>query len=431
MTTVDTTWTRPMLRPDVRLGPAQRRGDGIVHHVNDPLTGWYYRIGPREHFLLSRMDGRHSLEDLSAEYAATFGRRLGQESWGQLFGMLHKRQLLAGATDDEAIARLTVTATQNAARTKRGPLLARFPLFDPDRLFARVGPRLAVLFRPAFVVPALLAVLALAGYVIYAWSSLADAAFAGPRGWLTIVPGILVAWAIVFLHECAHGLTCWHFGGRVREVGVMWRFPMLAPYCKVDDVVLLPPGRRVATAFAGVFVSMLALLPFAALWALAPDGGPARRLAASVLVFGTVTAGINLVPFLRLDGYYMLSHALNLTDLRGESYRFYGRLLRGGPRAVAGYPRRDVVAYAVYGAASLVFGLTVGVLLVRFWHDSLTVWVGSTWATVLLVLEGVLVALLLGYAARRGRRRAPTASGAAEAAEAPTASGGAMTSGVG
>lgn len=405
MTTVDTTWTRPRLRPEVRLGPAQRRGEGVVHHVKDPVTGWYYRIGPREHFLLSRMDGNRSLEELGAEYAATFGRRLGQASWQQLFAMLHKRQLLAGATDEAELARLTAAAAQNASRAKRGLLLARFPLFDPDRLFTRVGPRLAALFRPGFVVPALAAVLALAGYVAYAWSDLTEVAFGGPRGWLTVVPGVLVAWAIVFLHECAHGLTCWHFGGRVREIGLLWRFPMLAPYCNVDDVVLFSPGRRVATAFAGVFASMLALLPFAGLWMLAPDGHPIRRLAASILVFGTVTAAINLVPFLRLDGYHMLGHALNLVDLRGESYRFYGRLLRGGPRSVAGYPRRDAIAYALYGAASVAFGITVLVLLVRLWHDSLTAWVGSTWATLILLAEGVLVALLLGYAARRRARR--------------------------
>lgn len=405
MTTVDTTWTRPRLRPEVRLGPAQRRGDGVVHHVKDPVTGWYYRIGPREHFLLSRMDGSRSLEELGAEYAATFGRRLGQDSWQQLFAMLHKRQLLAGATDDAELARLSAAAARNASRTKRNLLLARFPLLDPDGLFTWVGPRLAALFRPGFVVPALAAVLALAGYVVYAWSDLTGVAFDGPRGWLTVVAGVLVAWAIVFLHECAHGLTCWHFGGRVREIGLLWRFPMLAPYCKVDDVVLFPPGRRVATAFAGVFASMLALLPFAGLWVFVPDGHPVRRLAASVLVFGTVTAAINLVPFLRLDGYHMLGHALNLVDLRGESYRFYGRLLRGGPRSVAGYPRRDAIAYALYGAASVAFGITVLVLLVRLWHGSLSAWVGSTWATLILLAEGVLVALLLGYAARRRRRR--------------------------
>lgn len=395
----DTAAVRPRLRPEVVLGPAQRRGEDVVHHVKDPVSGRFYRVGPREYFLLSRMDGRRSVDELGAAYAEAFGRRLGPESWQQLFAMLHRRHLLAGVTDGET------PAPPPAAEVRRSLLHARFPLFDPDRLFARVGPRLAVLFRPGFVVPALCAVFALAGYVVYDWSRLVDVVFAEDRrGVLPTVLGVLVAWSLVFVHECAHGLTCWHFGGRVREIGLLWRFPVLAPYCRVDDVVLLPPGRRVATAFAGVFSTMLALLPFAAVWALAPTGHLLHGLAGAVLLFGTVSAGLNLVPFLRLDGYYMLTHALNLVDLRAETYRFYGRLLRGGPRAVGGYPRRDRVVYALYGLATVGCGVTVGVLLIRLWYTSLASWVGPVGAVLILVAEGVAVALLLVYATRRARR---------------------------
>lgn len=397
-------YARPRLRPEIVLGPAQRRGDRVVHHVKDPVTGCYYRIGPREHFLLSRMDGRRSTEEIAAEYAEAFGRRLGAESWAQLFRMLHSRQLLAGATDEEAMARLAASAAANAARARRTLLLARLPLFDPHRLFTRVGPRLAPLFSRWFVVPALLVVALLAGYVTYDWRRLVEAVAASRSAGLSIVCAVLIAWAIVFLHECAHGLTCWHFGGRVREIGLLWRFPLLAPYCNVDDVVLLSRGQRVATAFAGVFVSMLALVPFAALWAVT-EHGRLHNLAGAVLLFGTVTAAINLVPFLRLDGYYMLTHALNLVDLRGDTYRFYSRLLRGGPAAVASYPRRDRLAYGLYGLASLAFAITVVTLLVRLWYGSLRVWVGPGWAAVILVTEGVLVALLVWYGARRARRR--------------------------
>lgn len=412
MSTVDATWQRPRLREGVALGPAQRKGDSVVHHVKHPVTGWYYRIGPREHFLLSRMDGTRSVDEIAADYAEVFNRRLSPEHWQQLFGMLYQRQLLDGATDQEMLARLTASAAEQAARNKRGPLQARYPLFDPSALFDRIGPRLSFLFTRWFVVPGLVAVVALAALVVYDWSRLADVAFtSGGRGVAFIAVGVIVAWTIIFLHECAHGLTCWHFGGQVKEIGLMWRFPLMAPYCKVDDVVLFPRGQRIATSFAGVFVSMLALLPFAALWLLLPQGHPLHRLAAPILIFGTVTASLNLVPFLRLDGYYMLTHALNLTDLRGETYRFYGTLLRRGPRAVAGYPRRDQIAYSLYGAASLVFVATLLVLLVRFWYVSLATWVGPTWAATILIAEGVLVALLLVYGVRRthARRQATAA----------------------
>ncbi|MFE9691012.1 hypothetical protein [Micromonospora sp. NPDC005806] len=396
---MDGTWTRPRLRAGVVLGAGQWRGEKLVHHVKDPETGWFYRIGPREHFLLSRMDGTRTLDDLATEYAATFRRRLGPENWQQLFGMLHQRQLLDGAADPAAIARLTSAAAEGAARSRRGPLSARWPLYDPDRFFDRLLPRLAPLFSWWFVLPALLVVLAVAGYVAVRLPVLLDGV-GGDRPLAAIVASLAITWVIIFLHECAHGLTCRHFGGRGTEIGVMWRFPMLAPYCKVDDIVLFTPRRRVATAFAGVFVSMLALVPFAALWIWGAPGA-LHDLAGTMLLFGTATAALNLVPFLRLDGYYMLSHALNLGDLRADTYRFYGRLLRHGPGAVRGYRLRDRVAYALYGVASLAFAATVLTLLVHYWYVSLARWVGAGWAVAILVAEALVLAALAGHLARR------------------------------
>lgn len=408
MTTVDATWARPRLRADVVLGPGQWRGGRLVHHVKDRETGWFYRIGPREHFLLSRMDGTRTLDDLAAEYAEAYRRRLGPENWQQLFGMLHQRQLLDGATDPAALARLTESAAQGAARHRRRPLSARFPLFDPDPLFDRLLPRLRPLFGWGFVAPALAAVLALVGYVALHLPELVDGVGRGHRPLAAIVAAVVITWGIVFLHECAHGLTCRHFGGRVGEIGVMWRFPLLAPYCKVDDIVLFTPRRRVATAFAGVFVSLLALVPFAAvrIWA---GPGVLYDLAGTMLLFGTATAALNLVPFLRLDGYYMLSHALNLADLRADTYAFWGRLLRGGPAAVAGYRRRDRLVHAVYGIASVVFAATVLTLLVRFWYASLARWIGPGPAVAVLVAEAVLLLALAAVVARRSRRHATQA----------------------
>jgi putative peptide zinc metalloprotease protein len=316
------------------------------------------------------------------------------------------------------MARLTASAAANAARARRTLLLARLPLFDPQRLFTRVAPGLAPLFSRWFVVPALLVVGVLAGYVIYDWPQLVRAVGESRSAGWSVVWAVLIAWAIVFLHECAHGLTCWHFGGRVEEIGLLWRFPLLAPYCNVDDVVLLPRGQRVATAFAGVFVSLLALVPFAVLW-VSTGPGALHNLAGTVLLFGVVTAAINLVPFLRLDGYYMLTHALNLVDLRGDTYRFYARLLRGGPGAVASYPRRDRLAYGLYGLASAAFAVTVVSLLVRLWYGPLRDWVGPTWAMVILVAEGVALALFVWYGVRRARRRREAGAAAAPDTPAP------------
>jgi putative peptide zinc metalloprotease protein len=399
-------YVRPRLRPGVVFGPAQRRGDAVIHHVKDPVTGWFYRVGPREHFLMSRMDGTRGIQDLEAEYAEAFDRRLGPAHWQQLFAMLHRRQLLDGATDGAALAALKESSEAAGRSARRGPLLARFPLVDPDHMLDRIVPRLGFLYSPWFVLPALFAVVAVQAMVVLRWRDLVEHIGGGPRAWFAMGLSVLLAWLVITVHELAHGLTCKHFGGSVPEIGVLWRFPILAAYCKTDDVVLLPVRHRIYVAFAGVFASLVVLVPFAGLWLLAPAGTVPHSIAASVLLFGSGSALLNFVPFLRMDGYHILTHALNLVDLRLESYRFWGRLLRGGPAAVRGYPRRDRISYAVYGVATLAFVLGLGTLLVRLWYHSLSVWIGPVAAVAILATEGLLLVALLWYGRRWARRRA-------------------------
>lgn len=392
---------RPTLRVGVALGRAHRRGAAVVHHVKDAETGWFYRVGPREHAILSLMDGTRTVAEIGDEYALRFGRRLGPDHWRQLFTMLGTRQLLADGVSPQALDALRQAreADENRARSV---LRRRLPLVRPAAFFARVAPRLGAVFSPWFVVPALLAVVTLEVFVLGNIGRLRADIAAGPGLWAYLAPSIVVTWLLLVLHEGAHGLTCTRFGGTAGELGVMWRFPLVAPYCKTDDVVLMARRHGVATAFAGVFANLVALLPFAAGYWLASPGGFARGFCAAVLLFGSVSALINLVPFVQLDGYHMINNALGTLDLRGETYRFWGALVRDRS-SVRGYPVRDRWAYAVYGASSLLFTLAVVGALATLWFRTMRPWFGTAGAVAVLVVEAVAILALLGWAARRGR----------------------------
>ena len=71
---------RPALRPDVLLGPARQRGPATIHRIKDPSSGSSFEIGVKEHFLIARLDGARSLDDIGEEYGRQFGRRLGEEN---------------------------------------------------------------------------------------------------------------------------------------------------------------------------------------------------------------------------------------------------------------------------------------------------------------------------------------------------------------
>jgi putative peptide zinc metalloprotease protein len=399
----------PRLRPEVVLGPPLRSGPTVVHHVKDPATGHYYRIGPREYFIMRRMDGTHTLDDISREYADTYDRRLGQDSWGQMFTLLGSRQLLDGLAENAALARLK--AEYESKQPDRGMWFQkRWVLLRPDSLCTTLARRFRFALHPAFVVPVLLVAVALQ---VFVWSHvpmlLTDASHR--TAWPITVPvSLTLVWAITAAHELAHGVTCKHFGGSVAEIGVRWRFPMIAAYCRTDDIVLFHRrSARVATAFAGVFVSMVALLPVVLLWWLTSGWPLGHSLAAGLLLFGSLGAMVNLMPFLQLDGYAMLGHTLDMADLKRECVKFWRLRLSRTPERrerMQAYPARDVWIYTLYGVVSLLFLGSAYSLLMWLWYDSLQGSLGSLPTILVLVAETALVAGLMKYAARVRAARA-------------------------
>ncbi|WP_435835729.1 hypothetical protein [Streptomyces albidoflavus] len=79
---------RPALRAGVLVGGPLYDGPATVHLVKDTGTGHAFKVGPREAFLLARMDGTRALDDLGTEYAAAHGKRLGEAQWRQLLALL-------------------------------------------------------------------------------------------------------------------------------------------------------------------------------------------------------------------------------------------------------------------------------------------------------------------------------------------------------
>ncbi|RZJ10250.1 MAG: HlyD family efflux transporter periplasmic adaptor subunit, partial [Rubrivivax sp.] len=156
-------------------------------------------------------------------------------------------------------------------------------------------------------------------------------------------------------------------------------------YTDTNEVWKLTRRRdRIAVAGAGVLTE-LALAAWATLaWALLPDGD--ARSGAFLLATTTwvATLAINLSPFMRFDGYFLLADALGLPNLHARSFALARWHLRerlfdlGEPPPEHFSPRRRagliVFAYATWayrlavflGIAALVYTFfikAVGVLL--------------------------------------------------------------------
>ncbi|GAA0926166.1 M50 family metallopeptidase [Virgisporangium aurantiacum] len=351
--------------PDVVLGPGFRRGPAVVHMVKNRATGDRYEIGPREYFVLSRLDGRRTLGEIGDEYAAAFQRHLGDASWGQLLALLGARNLLAGAPRRPA-ARVHCKGFQ-----RLGPLRGKYVFGDPSRLVARVYRRISWVYRPAVLVPLLVALVGMDVYLATRLSSLATGVSTVLHQPSLAMLVTVLLWVGAAGHEFAHGLTCRHYGGNASAIGIRWYGPVVAAFCSVDDVMLFPRRRgRVATAASGVVANHVFLAPFFVLWLALPASDPTRDAIGTLLLLGIGQALFNYLPMPTLDGLHMVAHLLGLSRLSEESRR-YTRLrvaaLLGRRPAPDGYPRwvrRTYVGFRVWvllaGTASVVLLALLG-----------------------------------------------------------------------
>ena len=194
--------------------------------------------------------------------------------------------------------------------------------------------------------------------------------FLGVLRWETVAVGWTALFVVTLLHECAHGLTCKHYGGEVHEIGFLLLFLMPCFYCNVSDAWLFRErSKRLWVTFAGGYFELFlwSLAVFA--WRLTAPGTLVNYLAFVVLSVCGVQTLFNFNPLLKLDGYYLLSDWLEVPNLhqRGHDYfKEHVRRLLWGATAPTPEPRGGLLRG--YGLASWIFSLAflVAVLWAMF-----------------------------------------------------------------
>ena len=249
--------------------------------------------------------------------------RLGKSDLKGFLDALKPLGLLDLAESEQKLAQATAasdgTDDDDAETGKRGSgsiLYFRRSVFNPDRLLNAIEPHLQFVWTRGFVIlTSLMMFLAL----MVVWNSRHELDTTFPRAlqWETVV----IVWVTVvlatMLHEFAHGLTCKHYGGEVREIGILFALFMPCFYCNVTDAWLIPKkSHRLWVTLAGGYCDLCLWAAAVFVWRVTVQDSLVNYVAWVIL---TVCGGrllINLNPLLRMDGYYLLSDWLEIPNLR-------------------------------------------------------------------------------------------------------------------
>jgi putative peptide zinc metalloprotease protein len=287
-------------------------------------------------------------------------------------GPVRLSRLLADLADRGLIAGIDA-APRIGGQT---PWLARL-LRPRERAVTWVGPYFErayhnwghLLFAPLTVT--FLALLGLAGFGAFAY--LVGARYGTPfvvASHLAIGGAAFMAgrFALVAVHELAHGLALTHFGRRAARGGI--RLLLIFPYAFVDTSEAYFESRkhRIVISAAGPVtdLTMGATLSFAC--AISPPG--ALRDVFFQLAFGAyVGAFFNLNPFLDRDGYNILVDFLREPRLRSRARRQIALRLSGAGADEA--PSRVLGRYALAGVIWSAVGAAFVVIFSNRYYDRL------------------------------------------------------------
>lgn len=313
----------PPLRADLQLSAAAPALDGSPQWtLADSLRGRYFKLGAAAMRLLRHWQLSDAKQVLQAANREP-GIPLEQTDVEELLRFLRCNDLIA-ATDAEQRESYTAKAAQQRQGLWQSLLhqylFFRIPLWRPDAFLDRTwpwlrrhGPRLL-----KFGLPLLLCL----GVFLVArdWER-----FIATFPHLFSLGGALsFAIALTFAklcHEFGHAYMAKRAGCRVQSMGLAFMVMLPMFYTDVSDAWRVNDRRSRLMIGAGGVMAELILACIALLaWSLLPDG-PART-AAFMLASATwiTTLVINLNPFMRFDGYFLLSDLWGVDNLQSRGF---------------------------------------------------------------------------------------------------------------
>lgn len=304
----------PRLRDDLLVSKQSSR-DEICFVLKDPSTGRFFRLREAEYRIARFLNGADPLDVVRERATLLLGSEPEPGELESFVAQLRRQGLLARVGDAQPAAA--------RRRSLRGNVLyLRVKAFDPSQIFDWLLPRVELCFTRGAVIVGLLTILF--GLTITLTSR--DQMMADLRP-LWGAHGLLLVWVsiltVTVIHEFAHGLTCRHFGGEVRELGFLLIYFQPAFYCNVSDSWLFPRrAHRLWVMAAGGFAELVMWGLAAMVWRVAEPGTWVGAGALVIVLTSAVRQFFNLNPLIKLDGYYLLSDALEIPNLRARAFGY-------------------------------------------------------------------------------------------------------------
>jgi putative peptide zinc metalloprotease protein len=415
---------KPRLRDDIEIRTFTRRNGEEFTMIKSPPGPTYMRLTAEERFLLELMDGRRTVKEIVVAHFQRFGS-FSLSQVADLVDEMYRGNFFTVAYDpmvDRALQARKAQRSHVPAWMRQFREVRRIESRKAHRLFEpmyRYGGK--YFFTKPFAISSIvIAVVGVGAFV----AVVREGKFSLLGG--SAATGVLVLYGIqlfsTFVHESGHALGNVHAGRHIVAAGFMLYLGIPAFFIETTDMWMADRKQRLVASCAGPFSECILAGAASILCVVLPASGfTAFLFKFSVLSY--IAIGQNLIPFLRLDGYYIFMDALDVVNLRERSFEFLKEDLVPMLRERETFTREERI-FTAYGVLAVIFTFLAVGFSITFWSRIFGDAVRSAWdagpgpgllVSVLLFL--IVAPLMRGVVtlARRGIRRIRRAFGALRA----------------
>lgn len=358
----------PRIDPDLITREDVLDGEPVVA-VYQRSTANLMRLKPTQWQLARLFDGERSYEEVAAAFEAETGIPLSADEARTFAENMDEGGFWYKNPQEKNIAMNEKLAAQRSRKAQGHSSLnvahISFSAWDPDRYLTQLDQKVGrYIYNRWLTLAVLLLFLFEAVIFISKWNVF------GPdiplyydfskKTFSDLVEFWVLLFAIGFIHESAHGLTCKHFGGEVHSMGLMFLYFTPCFYVDVTES-WISAGRlqRMTTIIAGIWIEMILCGVATIVWMNTQAGDWIHDFSYKlILLTGLAVVVVNLNPLIKLDGYYFFTPLSSSLGCSAISFAFPW-MCRWFPGAefrcscfMPSHPAHTAICYFCYSCAS-------------------------------------------------------------------------------
>jgi putative peptide zinc metalloprotease protein len=351
---------RPKLAADIEISHHTTRWGGGYAIVRNPRGPIYLRLSAEDGHLMERFDGERTVRELVVgELQDTAS--LDITSATELVAVLESSGYLERPWIEtyDLVAKRIAPSHSRAAAAIRRFAKSQTVYFPKARQMTEWGYRWGGRFLFPWYGQVFLTVLLVTGLVAL-WANVDGERFRIGGDSLATGFGLLFVFDLLatMIHEAGHALAIRHANRRVLNAGFQLYLGHPAFFIDSADILMSPTRDRIRNAWYGPFLSLV-VAGTASIVAFLMPGTTFGHTMFQLAILTYLTALLNLIPFLELDGYWMMVDVLETPDLRPRSLSFLRHELPGKIRRREGLTRQEIglTGFGVVGVVFTIFAL--------------------------------------------------------------------------